>query len=94
MARIEVQGIRESRPATSVVDEILDAFDQHTLKNGPVKATEVHIPYSMEVRITAYYRESCGKTAREMVPTWKGIRKVVWGAKEFQACRPGAISVT
>lgn len=82
----QVQDIPQSRPDLTVVDEILDAFKQHSIRNALVEATEAHIPRSMERRLDDYYKRQCGKTAREMVPKWGGIRRIVWDAEEFKVC--------
>jgi hypothetical protein len=78
-----IQTILASRPDSSVVDAILDAFQAHREQAGAA-ATTVHIPPAMEADLDCYYQARYGRTARQMVPTWVGIRKVHWGTKEFK----------
>lgn len=80
------QRIPASRSEVSVMDRVMDEFWRHASENGPNAATEAHIPKDMEEDLDAYYSDTCGRTARQVVPAWKGIRKVVWDAREFRVC--------
>jgi hypothetical protein len=81
--------IPQSRSETSVVDKILDAFSRYARENDLIEATAVHIPAEMEKEIDEYYADRCGKTARQMLPTWTGVEAIVWDAAEFKVCSLG-----